>query len=368
MTSNRSRPFLVGTSSWAKRFGRWSPVLALALATSGCGTYVANRMVQSPNTYPQWLTPQARVELAFDQRFLTNFPAHFTEVGPPSAKLRYRIVEPGDYDFSVAQTNWVQRGKPHYVFNFHAKVPGVTNAWSANPRGTVLLLHGYGVAQFAMSPWALRLAQEGWRCVLVDLRGHGKSTGSKIYYGVQEPLDLSQLLDQLTSDGQLTGPVAAIGESFGAALALRLKAADPRVDRVVAIAPFAGLSNVVLNICHEYAGWMPKSFPRAGVQRLPELLKIPAAELDTTTVLARHPVTALFVAGGDDKISPVSEVRKLYDAAGPASELFVVPQASHESVTYFFNGLVPPVLAWLDGGKVTAPNSTDPRKASPAGN
>lgn len=330
----------------------WPLLVALALTTSGCGSYMARRMAQAPNSYPQWFGPQARVELAFDRQCLTNFPTHFAEVGPPTAKLRYRIVEPANYDFSVVQTNWTHHGKPYYQFNFHATVPGPTNTWSAQPRGTVLLLHGYGVAQFAMAPWALRLAQEGWRCVLVDLRGHGKSTGARIYYGMQEPLDLRQLLDQLERDGQLRGPVAAIGESFGATLALRLKAADPRVDKVVAIAPFAVLSNVVVNISHEYANWLPQALPRAGVRHLPELLKVPPAELDTVTELTRHPVAALFVAGAEDHISPVNEVKKLYALAAPTSELFVVPQASHESVTYFFHGLVPPVLAWLNGGPV----------------
>lgn len=320
----------------------------VAFAFSGCGTYVARRMVQAPNTYAPWLNPQARVELAFDRKFLTNFPSHYGEVGPPSAKLRYRIVEPADYEFSVAQTNWTERGKPHYVFTFDAKVPGATNAWTAAPRGTVVLLHGYGVAQFAMVPWALRLAQAGWRCVLVDLRGHGYSTGKRIYYGMQEPQDVRQLLDQLERDGELRPPVAALGESYGAALALRLKAGDPRVHRVVAIAPYAVLSNVVVNIAHEYANWMPQVFPRRGMAALPRLLKVPPAELDTITELTRHPVTALFVAGAEDRISPVREVEKLRAVAAPGSELLVVPQASHESVTYFFHGLVPPVLKWLE--------------------
>lgn len=337
-------------SARGHRFAISLCLLVLSIGGSGCGHYMARRMVQAPNTYPQWLTPQARVELAFDQVFLTNFPAHFADVGPPSARLRYRIVEPSNYDFAVQQTNWMHRGKPHYVFNFHAKVPGKTNAWSAHPRGTVLLLHGYGVAQFAMAPWALRLAQEGWRCVLVDLRGHGKSTGDRIYYGMQEPQDIQQLLDHLERGGQLPRPVSVLGESYGAAVALRLKAVDSRVAGFVAIAPFAELSNAVVNISREYAQWMPLAFPRAGMRALPQVLKVPPAELDPITELRRHPVTALFVAGAEDRISPVGEVQRLHAVAAPTSEIFIVPQASHESVTYFFNGLVPPVLAWLEKG------------------
>lgn len=331
-------------------------MLTLALATSGCGHFVARRMVQAPNTYPRWLSPPARVELAFDAIMLTNFPPRFAEVGPPAARLRYRLIEPADYQFTTSTTNWVERGRPHYRFSFTSKFHGPTNEWTARPRGTVLLLHGYGVAQFAMTPWAMRLAQDGWRCVLVDLRGHGKSTGRRIYYGVQETLDLRQLLDHLEHEGRIAGPVAVLGDSLGAVLALRLKATDPRVERVVAIAPYAVLSTAVHNICREYADWLPGWVTRRGMKQLPALLQVPAEELDTTTVLARQPVTALFVAGGGDRISPESEVRKLLAAAAPGSRLLVIPEASHEAVAYYFHGLVEPVRAWLDGPETTGIN------------
>src|SRR5256885_17187931 len=38
-----------------------------------------------------WLAPRAPVELAFAENFLTNFPAHVADVGPPPARLRYRV-------------------------------------------------------------------------------------------------------------------------------------------------------------------------------------------------------------------------------------------------------------------------------------
>jgi pimeloyl-ACP methyl ester carboxylesterase len=222
-----------------------------------------------------------------------------------------------------------------------------------------------------MAPWALRLAQDGWRCVLVDLRGHGKSTGRRIYYGTQETRDLRQLLDQLEKDGQLAGPAAALGSSFGAVLALRLKATDPRVEHAVAIAPYAVLSNAVQNICREYAHWMPGWMPRQAMKRLPAMLHVTPEELDTTTILAQRPVAALFVAGGADKISPESEVRKLHAQAERGSEFVVVTGASHESVTYYFDELTHPILAWLRGEQpiedVARRDKTDPPGSQPGG-
>ena len=322
-------------------------LVGMVVGGAGCGSYIARRIAQAPNSYPDWIAPKARVMLDFNSGFLTNFPSHYFNVGPPDARLRYRIVEPANYNLQVSSSNWVEHGEPQFTFTFTADVPGGTNQWTGHPRGTVILLHGYGVAQFAMAPWALRLAQEGWRCVLLDLRGHGKSTGKRIYFGLQETNDLSQLLDQLDHDGRLISPVNAVGESYGAVIALRAQATEPRIHTVVAINPYASLSNAVVNIRRDYAPWLPGIFVRAGIKKLPVLFGVSAADLDTSTVIARHPFAALFIAGADDKVTPVAEVRKLRSLAAPGSEFIVVPKATHESLTYFFGALAPPIVEWL---------------------
>jgi pimeloyl-ACP methyl ester carboxylesterase len=331
---------------------RWVAGLLLLFTVlgTGCSTFVANRIAQAPNTYPSWLAPSAPVLLSFNESLLANSPERFADVGPPPARLRYRVVEPAEYHLKVIPTKFVEGGEVRYKFEFRAEMPRA-NPWTVAPRGTVVLLHGYGLAEFAMAPWAFRLAEEGWRCVLVDLRGHGKSTGKKIYYGVTEAGDMSQLLDVLGNRGQLAPPVAAIGDSYGAALALRWKTMDPRVGRVVAIAPYGVLSSAVLNICHDYASFLPRALIRAGLGQLPAVLDVKGDELDTTTVLARHPVTALFVSGAEDNVVPLADLQRLYAQALPGSEMIVVPGATHETLPYHFSELVPPVLAWLSASE-----------------
>jgi len=322
-------------------------LVLLLLSTSGCGRFVARRMAQAPNSYPTWFAPAPPVELAFDPALLASFPVRKVAVGPPPAKLSYRIIDPANFHLVISSTNWVERNRSRTRFSFETQLPAETNAWTQSPRGTVVLLHGYGLAHFAMFPWALYLAQDGWRCVLVDLRGHGESTGDRIFFGVQEANDLSLLLDGLTHDGQLSQPVAAIGESYGAALSLRWKTVEPRLKSVVAIAPYASLSNATLNLGREYARWFPPAFLKAGLKQLPALLQVPPAELDTTQVLKRKPVSALIVAGMQDKIMPPSEVRRVFEATAPTSGLLEVSGASHEAVPYYFNVLGPAVRDWL---------------------
>jgi hypothetical protein len=45
--------------------------------------------------------------------------------------------------------------------------------------------------------------------------------------------------------------------------------------------------------------------------------------------------------------TPVKEVEYLRSLASPGSELIVVPDATHEALTYYFSELAPAVLSWL---------------------
>lgn len=325
---------------------------------------MARRLAQAPNTYPTWFAPRAPVTLAFGGDYLAHFPLYHVDVGPPDARLCYRIVEPGDYRLEVSSTNRVSRGQPRSEVTIRATVPGAPTSYSQSPRGSVVLLHCYGLSQKVMGPWALRLAQDGWRCVLVDLRGHGQSTGRQIHFGAQEVRDLSQLLDALAEDSRLATPVVAVGYSYGAALALRWATVESRVLRVVAIAPYAELSRSVLNVRREYAPLIPAACVKAGLNRLPGCLGVPPGELDTTTLLARVPVSALLVAGERDRITPVSDVSRLHTQAAPGSQLVVVPGATHETLPYCLDHLVEPVLLWLAGATPTTKGNSRTTSAS----
>jgi hypothetical protein len=122
---------------------------------------------------------------------------------------------------------------------------------------------------------------------------------------------------------------------------------EPRIGPVVAIATYANLSNAVMNLRQEYAAWLPKTLVKSGLNQLPVVLGVAANELDTTTEMTRSQVGALFVAGGADEIMPKADVEQLYKLAAQRSKLIIVPDATHETVTYYMGALAPPVLTWL---------------------
>jgi pimeloyl-ACP methyl ester carboxylesterase len=199
-----------------------------------------------------------------------------------------------------------------------------------------------------MLPWGLSLAEAGWSTVLLDLRGHGKSTGKRIYYGIVETNDLSHLLDVLRVRGELKQPVAVVGDSYGASLALRWAGVEPRVKSVVAISPYGNLGEAIVNIATQYAKWLPKGLIRSGIKKLPELLGTTPEELNMGEVLEQRPVKALFIGGTADRIVPLDVVERLKEISAPGSKLLVVPGAEHEALPFFHDELYQPIVHWLE--------------------
>jgi dipeptidyl aminopeptidase/acylaminoacyl peptidase len=200
---------------------------------------------------------------------------------------------------------------------------------TAEPRGTVFVLHGIRAGKQWLRGWATMLAEAGFRAVLVDLRGHGRSTGDWMTYGVVEARDLSQVLDALEAKGLARGRVGAMGTSYGAAIAIEWAGIDPRVAAVVAVAAFSSLRAVL-------PGYTPVPLPsafvdgslaRAGARAGfdPDLASPLAAIAET-----RAPV--LLFHGREDERIPFSHSEHLAEAAGDRAELVLVPRAAHESI------------------------------------
>jgi pimeloyl-ACP methyl ester carboxylesterase len=321
-------------------------LLFLVVGLCGCGNFAARRIAQAPNSYPKWLAPKPPVTIAFSQHLLSAFTNGFMEVAAPAARIRYRIIEPGDYQFRW--TNRLDEARGKLDLSFGATV--TSRHERTNPddaRGTVILLHGYGVSGLAMLPWAFLLAEEGWRCVLVDLRGHGGSTGKRVYFGTEELNDLRALLTHLQQNHSITVPVSVVGHSFGGVLALRWKITDPRVERVVSMSPYADLPTAIENIRQQYARWIPKFFIAAGTRHLPELLQTEAAELNPSCWVNESLSDVLFVAGGADTIATLDQVQRLHRLSGSGNEVMVIKNAAHETLPFYLDDLAEPVTHWL---------------------
>lgn len=247
-------------------------------------------------------------------------------VGPPNATLSLRTVPPG----------------------------GDRSA----PLGTVFLLHGIRDRSDSLEGWASMLASHGYRAVLVDLRGHGRSTGDYLSYGVVESRDLAQVLDALAAQGLAHAPYGVMGLSYGAAVAIEWAGSDRRISAVVAVAPFASLRSV---IAPGYVpSFLPDSFVQGAVDEAGKMggfdpdLASPAAAITKT----RAPV--LIIHSRDDTKIPVRHAERIAAAAPDHSELVIVTGMDHNEMVGDRDGTIATrAPRWFEAHLSSEPRHSD---------
>lgn len=284
-------------------------VLSIALLPPclGCAEFLGNSIVSAPNRWvPRGKTasrthPGLRRLMGIDQEFRVNVG---TEEEP--LELLVQVVEPDTVE---------------------------------PPRGTVVVLHGVISSGRAMLPHARRLASHGYRAVLVDLRGHGQSDGWFMTYGLRESEDLLRVIDALEARRLIAGRLGVLGVSYGATTAIHLAGRDPRIDSVVAVAPFSTLRDVVPDfgrtVLPGIGSLVPDHALEAGVDAAGRQADFDPDLADACQALQRTSAPVLVIHGEEDWMVPTYHGRRLHEAAPDHTELLLLPCTGH-------------LAAWLD--------------------
>ena len=381
-------------SHWARIGG----VLLCAGATlwlSGCATLIAPMIVAAQ---PGGM--QGAYEKTPDGRFiLANLEPYIAvhrriPVGPPNATLAVDVIPPGNYAlrfgtgqprdctalyltgpaqqdlfaalnrFCAAQhhTDGVPAAKrpragehsctvsPNspILDRYRAAVARLRS--HAPPKGTIILLPGYGIGKLSMLPWALLLGQAGYQSILVDTRAQGQSTGHYVTYGALESRDLLQLIAALREAGLIQGRLGLLGESMGAATALLAAAHLHHVAAVVAISPYARATEAIpryARLAYWYAPLIPSASWRAAEHKAGQLAGVSLAEADPINVAARIRAPVLYIQGGRDKVVSAAHARQLA-AHTPDSHLMMFAHQGHIELSEDFPGLAQPVINWFN--------------------
>lgn len=183
-------------------------VLLACLFSSGCvSSIIANRIIGAPNAHKR--PRQLKALEDFQPVLNTDYYSHALRipVTPDAADIAVGVLEPGNYQLKheVKLTQDGAKQTLNFEMSFKqrtAPVPALV------PKGTLFVLHGVMMNKESMLHWGFYLAEQGYRVVLVDLRGHGQSTGSQITFGAREAVDLGQVLDELQRRDLVTGQIA----------------------------------------------------------------------------------------------------------------------------------------------------------------
>ncbi len=180
-------------------------------------------------------------------------------------------------------------------------------------RSSVIVAPGNGGNRALRAPLARSLADAGMATLLVEYRGYGGNPGSPHEEGLHEDLTAARryLAARPEVDEQR---VVLLGESLGAAVVVRSAVEGPPAA-VVLRSPFTSLADVA---SHHYPFLPVRALLR---ERYPTIERI--AELH---------VPLLVVAGGDDRIVPLEQSRRVFETAPGPKRFVAVPGAGHNDV------------------------------------
>jgi pimeloyl-ACP methyl ester carboxylesterase len=328
-------------------------VASIAVLLAGCvSTLLARQVVAPPNKSGIkpifWDSP---VVAHGPDAFAATWQVHVDE---PAADLAVASIEPGDYALRYELRLSHPEGQDPHIDSFDAywRPAREVVRRTEPPRGTIVLLHGYLTDKRFVVPWAVRLAQAGYRCALVDLRGHGRSSGKHIGFGAFEARDTSAVIDDLARRGWDVSHVGLLGVSYGASVALLTAGRDARVGAVVAFEPFASAETAVPELMRavfrkEARGITDAQFAAAHVKEA-RIAGFDWRDADIPAALSRTRAPVLFLHGAADRWLSPGHSRELEKVAPPGSRLVIVPDDNHVTLPLQMQLLEHDVIGWFE--------------------
>jgi fermentation-respiration switch protein FrsA (DUF1100 family) len=207
----------------------------------------------------------------------------------------------------------------------------------------VLVCNGNAGNRALRAPLAAALSRAGLSVLLFDYRGFAGNPGRPSEDGLAADARAAQAW--LAARPEVDpGRVAYLGESLGAAVALRLAVERPPAALVLR-SPFTSLADVG----RLHYPWLPVGL-------------LLADRYASAARVARLAVPVLVVAGERDTIVPAALSRRLYDAAPAPKRFVLVPGADHnDAVLLDGRQTVAEVVEFLQAMAVLGPDGRGDR-------
>jgi fermentation-respiration switch protein FrsA (DUF1100 family) len=189
-------------------------------------------------------------------------------------------------------------------------------AVSTPPRFTMIVFNGNAGHRGMRAPMAAEFADRGVATLLFDYRGFGDNSGTPTEDGLAR--DARAALGYVASrPGVDPRRIVFLGESLGAAVALRLATERPPLALVLR-SPFSSLADIGR---HHYP-YLPVRL----------LLRDRYPSLDRARTVSSP---TLVIAGDSDSIIPLEHSKRLYEALRADKRLVVIAGADHNDESLF---------------------------------
>lgn len=203
---------------------------------------------------------------------------------------------------------------------------------------SIILIHGYTHDKATMLSVAEALHSE-FNLFVVDLRYHGESGGLYSTFGVRERIDMQYAVTFLEERG--AREIGILGYSLGAATALMTAGSDPRIDAVVAYAPFAS----IMLLADEAYDWLGIArAPFIGMMEFWARLFFGANPREVSPIALAHRITApvLHIHSQSDDLIPFENATMIHEALTSSTnvEVWYPARGAHVEIPFKFNDRV----------------------------
>lgn len=312
-------------------------VLLLLMFSSGCSQYIEQQLLAPPTkTGIPLLTAAELKTLGIEQRQFC-----LLHLGGCTGYL-YAAARRPTANLSQFTSAPTPQGQAYLEFDLsreHVRY---------QPRGTIVLVHGYGGSKQTMGQLAEYFRFLGFAVIAPDMLGHGESTAKQPGFGVQDAELFNQLIDSLPRR-EVPKPLWVGGMSMGATAALHLAQQRDDVKGAILFAPMINFADATLAVLEmvrpNTAQVLPEADVREGVAKALAAQQLEASQLDLATQLQQAGIPSLILASDADAAAPYQTFSSWQQER---LEVVRVPERYHMLMAVPDQQMDEAIRAWLE--------------------
>lgn len=217
------------------------------------------------------------------------------------------------------------------LISFTTRDGAKINGWfiptpSPKQSQTLIILHSLGGTRQDFLEFALPLWNQGYNLALIDLRGHGSSSGEFFTYGYHEWQDVSGLIDYL--EQRNVKKISVMGISAGGTVAIASAVHDPRIQSLITIGTFADLNHTI----DQQVSFLPAIWRDRAKARAEDLGHFSINDVSAIANIQKVNCPIFIAHGTADTYIPFEDGQTLYRNAANPKTFYAIPNATHATM------------------------------------
>jgi len=229
--------------------------------------------------------------------------------------------------------------KETYITSFDSKSKLYGRVYHFNDSNKVQIqFHGYkGSGRRDMCGFLRSAKENAINAIVIDHRGHGKSDGNIVSFGINERKDLVKWVEFAIKEFGSDCQIVLKGLSMGAATVL-MSLDQPLPDNVkcvIADCPFSAPKDELLKVALEEKTKMPAPISLFFLRCAARIYAHFNLDESSAVEAVRHTkIPVLLIHGTDDKFVPYSMSKSIYEANKEMVEFISIEGAGHALCTF----------------------------------